>query len=164
MSERSLYLPDEHATHNFGCQLAALLHSGLIVYLRGTLGAGKTSLCRSIVRAVCDYSGPVKSPTYTLVEPYVYTERTEGEQAERTVYHFDLYRLADPEELEFIGARDYFGPHSLCLIEWPDKGLGVIPPADLVLELAPEMDGRRIKITAFSDAGKGINEKLVASL
>ena len=123
----SVELPDAEATRAFGRRLAGLLESGLVVYLSGPLGAGKTSLCGAIIGAL-GHPGPVKSPTYTLVEPYLLSLGN--------VYHFDLYRLADPEELEWIGARDYFDGSSLCLIEWPERGKGALPRPDLELELS----------------------------
>lgn len=141
----SVYLADEAATVDFGKRLGALLSRGGVIYLEGTLGAGKTTLCRGILSAF-GHCGAVKSPTYTLVEPYNF--------AGRSVYHFDLYRLGDPEELEFLGIRDYFLNGSICLIEWPNKGRGYIQPADLLLQLQPVGQGRKLDIEAGSEYGR----------
>ncbi len=144
-------LPDADATRSFGRRLAALLSPGLILHLSGPLGAGKTSLCGAVINAL-GHSGPVKSPTYTLVEPYLLNLGN--------VYHFDLYRLADPEELEWIGARDYFDGDSLCLIEWPERGAGVLPPPDLRLQLTPSGSGRLLLASATSQRGRALLEQL----
>jgi len=118
-----------------------------VIFLNGILGAGKTSLCGGIL-ANFGHSGPVKSPTYTLVEPY--------ELASSTVYHFDLYRLGDPEELDYMGIRDYFVPKSLALIEWPERGQGFLPEADLIVSLSPSATGRNIQLEASSSAGEHV--------
>lgn len=149
------FLEDEAATVAAGQQLGQCCHGGLVIFLEGTLGAGKTTLTRGILMAL-GYSGAVKSPTYTLVEPY--------ENLSPTVYHFDLYRLGDPEELGYMGIRDYFSSHSLCLLEWADKGQGYLPKPDMVLSLQPcEQEGsvgRQLQIEAFSKAGQLIVDQL----
>lgn len=144
-------LPDPAATEALGQRLATLLEPGLVVFLSGPLGAGKTSLCSAIIRAL-GHPGPVKSPTYTLVEPYLLTLGK--------VYHFDLYRLAEPEELEWLGARDYFDGGSLCLIEWPERGAGWLPAPDLALALTVTDLGRRLDASAATGRGRVLLDQL----
>ncbi|WMN61139.1 tRNA (adenosine(37)-N6)-threonylcarbamoyltransferase complex ATPase subunit type 1 TsaE [Pseudoalteromonas xiamenensis] len=144
-------LENEDATVAMGRQLAAVLHLGGVIYLKGDLGAGKTTLSRGVVQGL-GHTGKVKSPTYTLVEPY---------ELERiNVYHFDLYRLGDPEELEYMGIRDYFSPETICIVEWPDKGTGFIPKPDLDIEMRYVGDAREIAISACSSRGQELIEKL----
>ena len=125
----------------------------IVVFLQGVLGAGKTSFCGGVLSAF-GHSGAVKSPTYTLVEPYVFDHIN--------IYHFDLYRLGDPEELDYMGIRDYFNGQSIALIEWPDKGRGFLPQVDLVVSLAPlakeekRTGGRELRCVAHSTRGESI--------
>ena len=140
-----LELVDAAATETLGRRLAAGMHRG-IVYLEGELGAGKTALARAILRGR-GYSGKVKSPTYTLVEPY----RIGNER----VYHLDLYRLSDPEELEWLGLRDMLDAPALLLVEWPERGAGYLPAADLRIVLKYRGTGRVVNLyskTALGDA------------
>jgi tRNA threonylcarbamoyladenosine biosynthesis protein TsaE len=123
---------------------------GGLIFLEGDLGAGKTTFSRGLMRGY-DHQGPVKSPTYTLVETYDIT--TDAAQP-LTVCHFDLYRLGDPEELEFMGIRDYLEGAHLCLMEWADKGLGLLPAADLVLSIADIPDGRQLTWQAGTEKGQ----------
>jgi len=146
--ELQLAAPDEAATVAAGAGLGAHLRGGEVIFLEGELGAGKTTLARGILRA-WGHEGAVKSPTYTLVEPY---ELKSG----LAVYHFDLYRLDDPEELEFMGIRDYFGENSVCLVEWPERGLGVLPAADIVVNIISEGAGRRLHLTGRTERGCGV--------
>ncbi|MSP53629.1 MAG: tRNA (adenosine(37)-N6)-threonylcarbamoyltransferase complex ATPase subunit type 1 TsaE [Gammaproteobacteria bacterium] len=127
----------EHELQTFGEQLALKITAPCIIYLHGDLGAGKTCLVRGILRGL-GYSGNVKSPTYTLVELY--------QISEQTIYHLDLYRLNDPEELEHIGFRDYLDHHSIMLIEWPEKAQGFLPPADLEINIKIEDGQRRVEM------------------
>ncbi|MBA4503515.1 tRNA (adenosine(37)-N6)-threonylcarbamoyltransferase complex ATPase subunit type 1 TsaE [Marinobacterium marinum] len=145
------YLPDEQAMADFGVQLAQAVDSGGVIYLLGDLGMGKTTLSRGILRG-CGHAGSVKSPTYTLVEPY--------DTPAGLVYHFDLYRLADPEELEYLGARDYFTDDALCLVEWPEKGEGMLPRPDLEIRLALSGLGRELTLAAHTPMGQRIIDKL----
>jgi tRNA threonylcarbamoyladenosine biosynthesis protein TsaE len=140
-------LADAAATEALGAQLARCLPAGGVLFLRGELGAGKTTLVRGLLRAL-GHAGIVKSPTYTLVEPY--------ETAQGPVYHFDLYRLADAEELEFMGARDFFGPESRCLLEWPERGAGFLPPADVTVALTTVGAGRRAVVEAGGARGESV--------
>lgn len=141
MTSLSVLLQTEEHTLALAKRLAKRLSGGMVVFLQGDLGAGKTTFCRGIIQAL-GHQGNVKSPTYTLVEPY----ELHGVQ----VYHFDLYRLHDAEELEFMGIRDYFTQQSLCLIEWPERGHGSLPEPDLTLALSLSVGQRTLLITAHN--------------
>ena len=132
-----IHLIDEQSTLNFGAKLADHLPEKGIVFLHGPLGAGKTTLVRGILQAA-GHTGITKSPTYTLVEPY--------QLANRKFYHFDLYRISEPEELEYMGIRDYLEENTLCLIEWPENGADFLPKADLEISLNYEGEARSIKL------------------
>jgi tRNA threonylcarbamoyladenosine biosynthesis protein TsaE len=150
-----IIIPDSDAMMAFGGKIADLFPNGGIVLLNGDLGAGKTTLVRGLLRHL-EYEGIVKSPTYTLVEPYLIKDSPKesykmsknrgGGNKKRTIYHFDLYRLADPEELEYIGSRDYWNRKALCLIEWPEKALGYLPEADLEITIHHKDESRLITI------------------
>jgi len=149
--KRSAFLANEEALLAFAARLAQTWlkqagSQGLVIWLRGDLGAGKTTFARGFLRGL-GYQGVVKSPTYTLVEPY---EPAPG----RFCYHFDLYRLADAEELEFTGARDYFDADSVSLIEWPEKAAACLPVADLDCSLVLQNRGREITLQAGTDRGQ----------
>jgi tRNA threonylcarbamoyladenosine biosynthesis protein TsaE len=131
--------------------LAELLPAKGVVFLHGPLGAGKTTLVRGLLNG-CGHSGSTKSPTYTIVEPY--------EIDERKFYHFDLYRIADPEELEYMGFRDYIEEQALCLIEWPEKGEEFLPEADLVITLAYQGIERTIRLDVVNRLWVKVFEKL----
>ena len=127
-------LDSEAATINLGRLLAPALDAAGVIFLSGGLGAGKTTLCRGLLRGL-GYDGAVKSPTFTIVEPY--------ELERGSVYHFDLYRLAHPDELDYLGAEDYFAAEALCLIEWPERGAGFLPTPDLELTLTVTSEASR---------------------
>ena len=154
VTQYRITLSDEEATLAWGKKLATACQQSVTFFLHGELGAGKTTLTRGFVQGL-GYQGRVKSPTYTLVEAY--------ELANWQVYHFDLYRLADPEELEFMGIRDYFGADCLCLVEWPEKGVGWLPEPDLELDLEYVGTGRELTFTARTVKGQAILDTLLLS-
>lgn len=144
-------LADENATLAIGGRFFRALEPGCLIFLYGDLGAGKTTFVRGCLRAA-GYLGKVKSPTYTLVEEY----RLSG----LTIFHFDLYRLADGEELEWMGIRDYLRNDAVCFIEWPQRGQGLLPPADIELSLQTENAARLLEITARTAKGQMVLSRL----
>jgi len=150
-AENSCFLADETVTDEFGILLARLCKSRGVITLRGVPGSGKTTLCRALIRAL-GHQGAVKSPTYTLVEPY--------ELAGERVLHYDLYRLVNPEELDYLGMRDFLDADTLTLIEWPENGGTLLPPVDLELDLRVEGRGRRLHWRAGTPAGAQLAEAL----
>ncbi len=132
-----IHLQTNEQTERLGAELWRLLPEKCLVFLHGDLGAGKTSLVRGVLRAA-GHVGAVKSPTYTLVEEY--------RLGAREVLHFDLYRVQDPEELEWIGIRDYLQRRALCFVEWPEMGEGYLPPPDVSLHLRVAGEGRDAEI------------------
>lgn len=147
----TLHLANEVETLAFGGRLQAILRDGALITLSGPLGAGKTTLVRGLLRGT-GYQGPVKSPTFTLVEVY--------ENPIRPIYHFDLYRVTDPEELEWMGFRDYLRPEALCLVEWPEKGEGFLPIPDLAITLRNDQAGRLIQLVSYTAKGNAILERI----
>ena len=195
---------DEQAMTELGAQLARFSIKGSIFYLDGDLGAGKTTLVRGFLRAL-GYEGAVKSPTFTVVEPYnldnnklydynelyddlkldgndldmvqketpsrvqkraqtradlVHTH-LESDQSLK-IYHFDLYRLEEPEELEYMGIRDYLDGQAIALIEWPEKGYGVLPEADVLIKITHQKQGRGVELLSQSENGANIVSKLIS--
>jgi tRNA threonylcarbamoyladenosine biosynthesis protein TsaE len=144
VSELTLHMANEDAMMSFGSRIAQVTAGLGVIFLEGDLGAGKTTLSRGIIRGF-GHVGAVKSPTFTLVEPY--------EIGKIRAYHFDLYRLVDPEELEYMGFRDYFDGGALCLIEWPQKGAGFLPKPDLTITIGPHAEGRALTLQSESSRG-----------
>ncbi len=130
---------------DFSADLACSVKPGSLIFLRGELGAGKTTFARGIMRGL-GYQGPIKSPTYTLVECY--------SGGRLPVYHFDLFRLATPEDLNFIGFRDYLNEASLVLVEWPECAKGFLPEPDAMIFIEPILDGRTLFLSSHSMEGK----------
>ena len=141
----SAFLQDEAATLAFGEKLALDLQPGLLIGLSGELGSGKTTLARGILRGL-GYQGKVKSPTYTLVELY--------KLSRLDLYHFDLYRFKDSQELLEAGFREYFDSRNVCVVEWPERARDLLPGADLSVSLVEEGKGRRVRIVAHTESGK----------
>ncbi|MCU4676342.1 tRNA (adenosine(37)-N6)-threonylcarbamoyltransferase complex ATPase subunit type 1 TsaE [Catenovulum sp. 2E275] len=148
---KKIQLQNPDATVKLGGQLAKTLTPPCVIYLIGDLGAGKTTLSRGIIQGF-GFNGAVKSPTYTLVEPY--------QLEEVNIYHFDLYRLADPEELEYIGIREYFDNNSISIIEWPEKGAQWLAEPDLIVNMTHDNEQRLVEISAKSSIGELIINKL----
>lgn len=154
----TLKLADEQATLKLGADFAHALNSGLNIYLHGDLGAGKTTLVRGVLQGL-GFAGKVKSPTYTLVEPY----QVNMHELNTNLYHFDLYRFMDEEEWDAAGFRDYFNPNAVCLIEWPDKAGNLIPQADIDVCLDLAGEGRNARFIANTTAGKKCLERFLES-
>ncbi len=144
-------LPDEAATLQLGARLASVLEPGLRIYLKGNLGAGKTTLVRGILRAL-GYAGRVKSPTFTLLETY--------NLSSLYLYHFDLYRFNNPEEWAEAGFDEALGGQAVCIVEWPDKAGRALPPADVTIALEHAGDGRIAHLFAPTQRGRHCLEPL----
>ena len=146
-----LHIASETAMEALGGKLAEAVSGGCVVYLQGPLGAGKTTLVRGLLRAM-GHTGIVKSPTFTLVESY--------SPGSFDIHHFDLYRLNDPEELEHIGIRDYLSGHSIYIVEWPERGTGFLPPADIQINILYDESARKVSIKSASEIGCALLNKL----
>jgi tRNA threonylcarbamoyladenosine biosynthesis protein TsaE len=155
MRHFTTYLNDEAATAALGAALARALAPGLSIHLHGDLGAGKTALTRALLHAA-GHEGHVKSPTYTLVEPYRITLQGEAIEA----FHFDLYRLACAEEFLEAGFREHFSNRAVCIVEWPEKAEGVLPSPDIIVKLDIFREGREVELRALSDEGSQCLERL----
>ena len=151
MPHLTRYLPAESDTLALGAALAPCLEPGMVVFLSGELGAGKTTLARGILRGL-GHTGKVKSPSFALVEPYTFSRLY--------LYHFDFYRFSDPRELGDAGFREYFNPDSVCLVEWPENAAGMLPPADLRIALKVIGSGRQFEIDADTEAGRRCLKRL----
>ena len=152
-----LSIPDAEAMEGLGAKLAACCPVSSRIYLQGELGSGKTTLVRGFLRQL-NYQGKVKSPTYTLIEPYLF--------ADVEVYHFDLYRINDPLELETIGLRDYFDGNGICLIEWPERAADLLGDPDVMIYISMVTTNlgygasRDISLQANTSSGKAILDQL----
>lgn len=149
------FLPDESATQALGAALARALVPGLVIYLHGDLGAGKTALTRALLHAA-GHKGTVKSPTYTLSEPYRIV--LDGQPV--NLIHYDLYRMASPEEFLDAGFREDFNGNNICIVEWPEKGEPVLPSPDVQILLTVSGHGRTVELQALSDLGLLCLERL----
>lgn len=145
------YLPDEAATLAFAVAFAKGIQASLVIYFSGDLGTGKTTFARGLLNGL-GYQGKVKSPTYTLVEPYQINNLE--------LYHFDLYRFTDENEWEAAGFREHFHDNSVCLIEWPEKAASVLPSADITIQLQVKDTGRQVQINAHTNAGQQCLQQL----
>jgi tRNA threonylcarbamoyladenosine biosynthesis protein TsaE len=156
----AIVAPDVESMRSIGASVAhglAAVDESIVVALEGELGAGKTTLVGGILNAL-GVRGHVRSPTYTLIEPY--------ELSDRVLYHLDLYRLADPREVEPLGLRDLLLPRTIVLIEWPERGAGVLPPVDLTIRIQYRHEheaGRRIELQWHSPAGRRVAQALEAT-
>ena len=142
-----MHVETAEAMEELGSRLGKACLRGTRLYLQGELGAGKTTFVRGFLRAKA-YQGSVKSPTYTLVEPY--------ELQDENIYHFDLYRLNSAEELEDIGFRDYFDGEGISLVEWPEKAESVLEKPDLSIIISIKEAARSLELQAFSSVGKDL--------
>ena len=149
------HLADEKDTETLGSGLAAVLSPGLQIWLEGNLGMGKTTLTRGVLRGL-GHEGKVKSPTYTLIEPYVVSRLD--------LYHFDFYRFNSPDEYLDAGLDEYFAGEGVCMVEWPDKALPHLPSPDVEIRLEARENGRFVEISGNTEAGRTCVIGLVKAL
>jgi len=154
-----IFLADEAATISFAQRFAKSCPSGMNIYLYGDLGAGKTTFVRGLIQTFLPKT-KVKSPTYTLVEDYDATDSANNPNGLKHIYHFDLYRLGDPEELEYMGGRDYFSDDAVCLVEWPQRGEGWLAKPDLKISLEYQADGRKVELQSDTEKGQRLIAKI----
>ncbi|MBI3898559.1 MAG: tRNA (adenosine(37)-N6)-threonylcarbamoyltransferase complex ATPase subunit type 1 TsaE [Gammaproteobacteria bacterium] len=148
MTTLTLEAANTAETEAFGMRLSALLPPLRLIFVRGPLGAGKTTFVRGLLRGL-GHEGVVKSPTFTLVEPYNF--------GEVSLYHFDLYRLTQPQELEFLGLRDYLAGDNICIVEWPERAGGILPAPDLdVMIQLNDKQGRLVQLQSHSRQGEAV--------
>lgn len=156
MNHLTRFLPDEATTQSVGQKLAYRLSAPLVIALNGPLGAGKSTLIRAMLRQL-GVTGPIKSPTYALVEPYSFSNFS--------IYHFDFYRFFDENEWEDSGFRDYFNSESICLVEWAEKADRVLPQIDLRIDLQyANPQGRNLEVSALTPAGERVLQKWAETL
>ncbi len=141
----------EAEQERIGASLAAVCPERCVLFLEGDLGAGKTTLVRGFLRML-GQRGPVRSPTYTLVEPY--------EPSGRRCFHLDLYRLSDPSELEYLGIRDLLEGPAILLVEWPERGRAGLPEPDLLIRIEPLVQGRRLRLRGCTERGRVMLRRL----
>ena len=146
-----LSIPTPEAMESLGKAMADSARAGMQIHLSGELGAGKTTLVRGFLTGL-GHQGKVKSPTYTLVEPYDF--------GTLSVYHFDFYRIKTPQEVELMGYREYPGADTICLIEWPEKAGDFIGDADIRIEIRHESEGRSVELSGLSQEGKSLINKI----
>jgi len=146
-----MHLLSDEAMQAWGSALSQQLRAPAIVHLNGNLGAGKTTLVRGFLRGL-GHAGAVKSPTYTIVESYAFTDME--------CFHFDLYRMADPEELEAMGIRDYMHDKAVCMIEWPELGEGVLPEPDIIIDIEILETGRELQVQIVNPEFQQLVDKL----
>lgn len=149
-------LDSPEAQERFGGALARAVEPSCVIYLAGDLGAGKTTLARGMLRGL-GHVGAVRSPTYTLIEPYALDSSTSGQVS---LYHLDLYRLGDPEELDYLGLRDLMGQDALWVVEWPERGGGFLPKPDLLIQISYQDEGRVLSVTALTTSGSATLTRL----